>query len=1003
MKQITIAICLLISTLAISQNQIITDDLNSYMAQASSDELIPVNIILSEKFPTSQLFENSRGLENEQKREFVVNTLKDFSSNSQSSLLTYLNGKAKENKVIIDHKFWITNVISCKITRDLIHELSTRSDIETIDHDEIRPMLIGSFDPEPVTFDPTRGVAEITPNVSVVNAPAVWDLGYTGQGVVVAVLDVGVNYNHLDLEDHMWEHDDYPYHGYDFAYNDDDPMDNHGHGTHCAGTVAGDGSAGSQTGMAPDALIMALKVLNDQGGGSESDSWEAIEFAVDYGAHVLSMSIGWMHAYNPQRATWRNTLDNALAAGVIAAIAAGNEGGSTNNPDDVRTPGDCPPPWLHPDQTLIGGISASVCVGATDNNDNLASFSARGPSSWEAISPFNDYPFNPEQGLLRPDVCAPGVSVKSCNAFNINGYTSMSGTSMATPGVAGVMALLLSKVPSLSPEKIDIALETTAVDLGAAGKDNMFGSGRIDALVALNSLVEVFVPVNLQANTDQETGLSDLTWDHNGGIGFQYFKVYRDGVEIDTTSNMSYSDQLPDYGYYTYEVTAYYGGTDESDPAVRETQWGSAEVEMYPSEVIATVYPELSETRDVVIKNNGILSLSFSLSPFFKNALIADWITVVPDNGNVMPGDSLIIELTFDAAGYTIGSYDETLNFVTNDLATSNVYIDLEMVVSDMEMIVSTDADEICSGVSTQLYAEASGGTGTYQYSWYSVPSGFTSNEQNPVVNPLVPTQYIVNVNDGIANIQKDISIQVNALPEVDLGEDQTLCGETQTTLDAGNPGDSYLWSTDETTQTIVAVGSGETMFWAEVRNELGCKGLDTVYIDFAEIPVVDLGADTAICGGTTITLDAGNSGSTYLWSNLETSQTITVDSTGVGIGFQNYSVEVTNQSGCDGEGEITVEFVDCTGINELDDISLVVYPNPSTGIFNFVMDTDINEPVDLKITDQSGKVVYQKGQIILSKDKSVSVDLSAYSDGMYSISIIKDGVSKSSTVILRK
>jgi len=74
------------------------------------------------------------------------------------------------------------------------------------------------------------------------------------------VLDVGVNYNHVDLADNMWEHPDYPNHGYDFAYNDDDPMDNHGHGTHCAGTVAGDGTAGSQTGMAPDAKIMALKI-----------------------------------------------------------------------------------------------------------------------------------------------------------------------------------------------------------------------------------------------------------------------------------------------------------------------------------------------------------------------------------------------------------------------------------------------------------------------------------------------------------------------------------------------------------------------------------------------------------------------------------------------------------------------------------------------------------------------------------------------------------------------
>jgi len=382
------------SITAYSQNSntsnIISDDLNEKMISSSNDELIPINIFLSEKYPTSELFKRTMGMSADNKREFVKSELKAFSENSQSELKQYLSGKSATKKVEEGHYFWITNVVSCKATADIIMELSQRQDLQRIDHDEIRNMLIGEEKGVVEETNSTRGVTEITNNVMKVNAPAVWDLGYTGQGVVVAVLDVGVNYNHVDLEDHMWEHTDYPNHGYDFAYNDNDPMDNHGHGTHCAGTVAGDGTGGSQTGMAPDALIMALKVLDDQGGGSESNSWEAIEFTVDNGGDIMSMSIGWHHNWSPARGTWRETLDNALAAGVVAAIAAGNEGGSPTNPDDVRTPGDCPPPWLNPDQTLIGGVSACVCIGASDNNDNLASFSARGPSEWEAISPYND-------------------------------------------------------------------------------------------------------------------------------------------------------------------------------------------------------------------------------------------------------------------------------------------------------------------------------------------------------------------------------------------------------------------------------------------------------------------------------------------------------------------------------------------------------------------------------------------------------------------------------------
>ena len=370
-------------------------------------------------------------------------------------------------KLSVIHRFWIVNVVTCMASEAVIYDLAMRSDIERIDIDEERNMLINEPAASP---NPIMGIDEITYNVLKVNAPDVWALGFTGEGIVVSVIDSGVNYNHVDLADHMWEDDDYPNHGWDFYNNDNDPMDGHGHGTHCAGTVAGDGTAGSQTGMAPDASIMACKVLADGGDGSESGVWAAIEFTVDNGGDIISMSLGWQHSWNPDRESWRTTMDNALAAGVIASVAAGNEGGSITNPDDVRTPGDCPPPWLHPEQTLQGGISAVVCIGATNSSDGIASFSSRGPSSWENVSPYFDYPFNPEMGLLRPDVSAPGVDVKSCDAFNTNGYTYKSGTSMATPGVAGVMALILSKNPNLTPEEMTSILETTAVDLGAQEK-----------------------------------------------------------------------------------------------------------------------------------------------------------------------------------------------------------------------------------------------------------------------------------------------------------------------------------------------------------------------------------------------------------------------------------------------------------------------------------------------------------------------------------------------------
>ncbi len=1007
MKQITFYLLMLLSFSLIAQDKlnqdIITGDLIEFMSQSSDDELIPINIMLTEKYPTSQLYSQISKISLSERREIVKSELKSFSETSQHNIRTYLSAKVVNNEVIHGHNFWITNVISCEATKAVINELSLRGDIDRIDHDEVRNMLFG--DETDITDPPnsTRGTREITNNVIKVNAPAVWDLGFTGQGVVVAVLDVGVNYNHLDLADHMWEDPDYPNHGYDFAYNDNDPMDNHGHGTHCAGTVAGDGTAGSQTGMAPDATIMALKILNDNGGGQESDSWEGFEFAVDHGADIISFSVGWRHWQNPNRTTWRNTLENTLVAGVVASVAAGNEGGSPSNPDDVTTPGDCPPPWLNPDQTLQGGISACVCVGATDNNDNIASFSSRGPSDWESISPFNDYPFNPEMGLLRPDVSAPGVGIKSCNAFNINGYTNMSGTSMATPGVAGVMALLMSKVPGLDPQAIDIALETTSVDLGAPGKDNLYGAGRIDALEAINSLIEMFPPTSLQANTNQETGLSSLTWSHNLGQGFQYYKIYRNSVEIDTTSNMSYEDQLTEYGYYTYEVTAYYGNTDESDPAIKQTQWGSSTAEITPDSYTAIVQPEGTVQQTMIIKNTGVLELTYLLSPFFRDITVVEWVTVDPDNGIVAVGDSAIVTLTFSAEGYSTGTYTGTLTFATNDLNTPNHPIPVTMIVTDLQVTASASPSDICLGESTQLSAVTTGGSGSFTYSWTSVPEGFISTESEPVVVPSENTEYFVTVIDGAVTMDASTSITVFPLPVVDLGGDQVLCGETQYNLDAGNPGDTYLWSTSETTQTIVATGSGENMFWAEVTNTNGCSAIDTIYLNFASIPEINLGADTAVCGSTSITLDASNSGSTYLWSNNETTQTIIVDTLGFGYGEQDISVEVVNESGCYNLDGIYVVFVNCTGIEEHTSIDVRVYPNPASGIFNIELSSNANNPVNIKVVNVAGTTVYNLDNIYVSGTHTEKVDISNFADGNYTVVVISNGISTVQKIVLRK
>ena len=472
---------------ALYANQdILTPQLQQKLQETTRDELIPVNIVMKEQYDNQDLLQLSTFFPLSERRDFVIQELQSFTDIHQQDILYDLQNMSYNDIVQDIQPLWVSNVIACKATPEVIYDLTQRDDIDFINHDEIRNVLM--FE-KGNTYNPTS--REITWNVTKVNADDVWNLGYTGNGVVVAVIDTGVNYNHVDLADHLWTDPAYPNHGWDFRNNDNNPMDDHGHGTHCSGTVAGDGTAGSQTGMAPNAQIMCLKVLDSDGGGSESYAWNAIQFAITNGADVLSMSIGWTQTMNPNRITWRNMMNTVLAAGIPASVAAGNEGDKQYIypiPNNVRTPGDCPPPWLHPDQTLIGGISSVICIGATNSGDGIAGFSGRGPSTWGTISGFNDYPYSPEMGLIRPDIVAPGVNIKSL-AYNSNyGYASgWNGTSMATPCAAGVMALMLSKNPNLLPAQIDQILEETAYVLWSS-KSNTFGSGRVDALAAINQV-----------------------------------------------------------------------------------------------------------------------------------------------------------------------------------------------------------------------------------------------------------------------------------------------------------------------------------------------------------------------------------------------------------------------------------------------------------------------------------------------------------------------------------
>lgn len=464
----------------------IQPELQRQMLTSFSTDLIPVFILVQGELDTEWIISITVDMTRAERQQFVVDALKERAEISQKPVLFELESFSSSQVANI-HTLWLANSIYCEATQDVIRQMANRSDVTLVERGTyensglIEPVEIHS----PSRTELDKGIAW---GVTQINADDVWALGYDGTGVIVGVIDTGTDYNHLDLENNMW-HDSPTYHyGYDFYDNDYDPMDTNGHGSHCSGTVCGDGTNGTQTGVAPGATLMALRINYYSGG---EYTWiQAMEFGADHGASVLSMSLG----SGAGNTTLRTAEENLLTAGVYHSVAAGNSGPGSGT---VLSSGDSPPPWFHPDQTCHGGQSAVITVGATDNGDTIASFSSRGPVTvWSDYSDTAPY-------LIDPDISGPGVNIVSTEWGG--GYTTMSGTSMATPHLAGVAALIIQGNPSLSVAQIDSIIEVTSVDLGSIGKDNDYGAGRVDALAAFQAALSVGI-----ADGTQSVGPAEL-------------------------------------------------------------------------------------------------------------------------------------------------------------------------------------------------------------------------------------------------------------------------------------------------------------------------------------------------------------------------------------------------------------------------------------------------------------------------------------------------------------
>jgi len=428
--------------MAVLRAAVVAPQLQRQLDAAGQDGMVQAIVVLKSQADLASVHRLAR----QNRPGAAARILRARAALTQRPLRALLTLRRAQGLVSEVEPLWIVNAIAVTATPAVISELAAHRDVR-----EIRPNLVVPAPPAPQA---TATPAPAETNVALVNAPALWDLGYRGQGIVVANMDTGVDATHPDLAG-RWRG------GTNSWYDPNGehpatPADVSGHGTWTMGVMVGGDAGGSSVGIAPDATWIAVKIFNDHGAATSVAIHQGFQWLLDPDGNPATadapdvVNDSWTMSDPGCLLDFQPDLASLRAAGILPVFAAGNYG---------PLPGSSRGPANNPE---------AFAVGATDDADVLYPYSSLGPS--------------PCGQPVYPQLVAPGVGIHTTDLYGL--YADPTGTSVAAPHVAGALALLLQAFPGMPADRQAAALENGAADLGAPGPDDGYGHGRLDALAA---------------------------------------------------------------------------------------------------------------------------------------------------------------------------------------------------------------------------------------------------------------------------------------------------------------------------------------------------------------------------------------------------------------------------------------------------------------------------------------------------------------------------------------